>query len=78
MGIVSDPFGENEVEVLSPVSGIAIGRSNLPLVHEGDALFHIAQHEGKQIVGRSLDAFEPESDYERGLTSELAEEPPIV
>ena len=78
LGVVSDPFGENEVEILSPVSGVAIGRSNLPLVHEGDALFHIAQHEGRQIVGRSLDAFEPESDYEHGLTSELAEEPPIV
>lgn len=40
---VSDPFGEVEVEVGSPVSGIVIGRSTSPLMHEGDALFHIAR-----------------------------------
>ncbi len=78
LGVVADPFGENEVEILSSISGVAIGRSNLPLVHEGDALFHIAQHEGRQIIGRSLDNFEPEAAYEHGLTSELADEPPIV
>jgi hypothetical protein len=29
--------------VKSPISGIVIGRSNLPTVYEGDALFHIAK-----------------------------------
>lgn len=42
VGIIADPFGANEEVVHSPVSGIVIGRSNIPLVHEGDAIIHIA------------------------------------
>ncbi len=78
LGIISDPYGESEVVLKSPIEGIVIGRSNLPMVHEGDAMFHVAHHSGTQVVARSLDAFEPERDYEHGLTSELASEPPIV
>ncbi len=78
LGVITDPFGENEAEVRASVGGVIIGRSNIPLVHEGDALFHIARHEGTQIIARSLDDFEPEAAYERGLTSELAGEAPIV
>ncbi len=43
MGVVSDPFGENETEILAARSGIIIGRINLPIVNEGDALFHVAE-----------------------------------
>lgn len=78
LGAISDPFGENEVEVNASVDGVIIGRSNIPLVHEGDALFHIARHEGTQVIARSLDDLEAEAAYERGLTSELAREAPIV
>jgi hypothetical protein len=48
------------------------------LVHEGDALFHIARHEGKQVVAKSLESFEPGVEYELGLTSELVGDLPIV
>lgn len=41
LGIVSDPFGEAEAEVVAEQTGIVIGRSNLPVVNEGDALFHL-------------------------------------
>lgn len=43
LGIVSDPFGEVEVEVRADNSGLIVGRANLPVVNEGDALFHIAR-----------------------------------
>lgn len=43
LGLVADPFGEREVEVRSPYNGIIVGRNNLPLVHEGEALFHLAR-----------------------------------
>lgn len=43
LGIVTDPFGEQEAEVRTDTAGIVIGRTNLPVVNEGDALFHIAQ-----------------------------------
>ncbi len=39
---ISDPLGDEEAKLLSPFDGIVIGRSNLPLAHEGDALFNIA------------------------------------
>jgi len=42
LAVVSDPLGTVEEEVLSRCDGIVIGRSNLPLAHEGDALFNIA------------------------------------
>ncbi|MDX1402362.1 MAG: succinylglutamate desuccinylase/aspartoacylase family protein [Kiloniellales bacterium] len=78
LGIIADPFGENEVPVTATTEGIVIGKTNLPLVHEGDGLFHVARHDGTQVVARSLDEFDPEAEYESGLTSELAVEPPIV
>jgi predicted deacylase len=78
LGTIGDPFGLNEVEVVTTTDGIVIGKTNLPLVHEGDGLFHVARHEGKQVVARWLDEFDPAAAYESGLTSELADQPPIV
>ncbi len=39
---ISDPLGNDEQPVLAAVDGIVIGRTNLPLAHEGDALFNLA------------------------------------
>lgn len=43
LGAVTDPFGEVETEVVSDDEGIIIGRTNMPVVYEGEALFHIAE-----------------------------------
>ncbi|WP_210093387.1 succinylglutamate desuccinylase/aspartoacylase family protein [Ruegeria sp. HKCCSP346] len=43
LGRISDPFGEVRKDVLGETDGIIVGRTNLPFVHEGDALFHIAK-----------------------------------
>ncbi len=51
IGIVSDPFGENEAKVLATACGIVLSRTKLPLVYEGEALFHIAHfHEPSGVV----------------------------
>jgi len=42
LGVVADPFGESEEEVYTEISGVIVGKSNLPLVHEGEAVFHVA------------------------------------
>lgn len=42
LAIIADPFGSAETIITSPVAGMIIGKNNLPLVNEGDALFHIA------------------------------------
>lgn len=42
LGIIGDPMGDEETGVYSSDDGIVIGKQNLPLVSEGDAIFHIA------------------------------------
>ena len=42
LATISDPLGDEEEDVVAPFAGIVIGRSNLPLAHEGDALFNLS------------------------------------
>jgi len=41
LGVINDPYGQEEVPVLSPRDGYIIGHNNAPVVGPGDALFHI-------------------------------------
>ena len=43
LGIINDPFSNREIPIIAPCNGLIIGRSELPLVHEGEAIYHIAQ-----------------------------------
>lgn len=43
LGVVSAPFTSEEEVLLAPFDGIIICVNNLPLVNQGDALFHIAR-----------------------------------
>ncbi|OAN94168.1 succinylglutamate desuccinylase/aspartoacylase family protein [Sulfitobacter geojensis] len=43
LATVSDPFGTVETDLVAPSPGILIGRAILPVVNEGDAVFHLAQ-----------------------------------
>jgi predicted deacylase len=76
LGFVSDPFGEVEEEILSPVDGIIIGRTNLPLVNEGEALFHIAKFKSAETVADNVEQFQQRLDPQTDANS--PEEPPIV
>ncbi|MGJ8560075.1 MAG: succinylglutamate desuccinylase/aspartoacylase family protein [Litorimonas sp.] len=40
---VAGPLGEVEEDVIAKYSGVIIGRTNLPIVNRGDALFHVAR-----------------------------------
>lgn len=60
LGVIADPFGSQEVEVSSPHHGIIIGSTHLPLVNEGDALFHIARFERIHDAEAELDRFHEE------------------
>lgn len=42
LAYIKDPFGEVIDKVLANVEGIIIGKQCIPLVHEGEAMFHIA------------------------------------
>ncbi|PLX69350.1 MAG: succinylglutamate desuccinylase [Denitrovibrio sp.] len=43
LAVVVDPFSEYESILSSPFEGVVIGNLNLPLVHEGEAMFHIGR-----------------------------------
>ncbi|MDH5393647.1 MAG: succinylglutamate desuccinylase/aspartoacylase family protein [Gammaproteobacteria bacterium] len=60
LGVVSDPFGTTEEQITSTCNGIIIGRTNLPLVNEGDALFHIARFEDVSEAADKVDEFNEE------------------
>ncbi|MFB9885234.1 succinylglutamate desuccinylase/aspartoacylase family protein [Balneatrix alpica] len=71
LAMVSCPYGNEEHEVRAHKSGVIIGRSHLPLVHEGEALFNIALFNGD----RPEDASESVSDFQQQLqTAPLFEE----
>ena len=42
LAYIKDPFGEIIDKVTTQVDGIIIGQQNIPLIHEGEAIFHIA------------------------------------
>ncbi|MEZ5448307.1 MAG: succinylglutamate desuccinylase/aspartoacylase family protein [Thiolinea sp.] len=62
LGYVADPFGASEQPVYANTSGVMVGRSTLPLVHEGEALFHIAQIEGDADIASAFQHFHHEID----------------
>lgn len=51
IGFITNPFGDYEYAILSPVSGLVIGNSVLPLANEGDGLYHIATFDKQKEPG---------------------------
>ena len=45
LAIISDPLGSDEVAIKALQGGIIIGQQTLPLVNEGDAIYHLAYFE---------------------------------
>lgn len=43
LGQIDDPFTGSQHDIIAKIRGIVIGRTQSPLVHEGDAIFHIAR-----------------------------------
>lgn len=67
LATISDPLGDRQDHVLAPFDGIVIGRSNLPLAHEGDALIHVAEFSSVPKAESSVESFtaaheQPEPD----------------
>ncbi len=62
---IADPFGDGEVEVATKYAGIIVGRAVMPIVHEGDALFHIAAVKSSGLAEAAMD----------DLTTQLEEAP---
>jgi len=74
LGVIADPFGESDEQVTASADGVVIGRSTMPLVHEGEALFHIARFEDAAAVASRVEAFQSVQEEAIGANPE----PPIV
>ena len=76
LGVVDSTFGDGGAEVVSPNNGLIIGKTAIPLINEGDALFHVARFQAVKGVAENVEVFtealaesEPEEPFE---------EPPII
>ncbi len=67
LGVIADPFGEYEQQVSASFDGIVVGRTNPPLVNEGEALFHIARFRRPDDVAGNVEAFNYEMDPDTDL-----------
>ena len=54
---IDDPNGDSTYELTAPFDGIIIGKSEIPLAQEGDAVFHIAKFKNLEKAENSLEYF---------------------
>lgn len=64
LATISDPLGDAEERMNAPFDGIVIGQSNLPLAHEGDALFNVAAFSSVSKAGDLVEEFTATYDDE--------------
>jgi len=57
IAFIDEPLGDKSFEILAPFDGIIIGKSEIPLIQEGDAIFHIANFKNLEIADKKLDYF---------------------
>ncbi|MGB3167651.1 MAG: succinylglutamate desuccinylase/aspartoacylase family protein [Alteraurantiacibacter sp.] len=58
LGRVGGIFGEDAKKIISPIDGIVISHATLPIVYQGDALFHIAEVDHPERTGRRISSLE--------------------
>ncbi|GAB4303774.1 MAG: succinylglutamate desuccinylase/aspartoacylase family protein [Methylophaga sp.] len=78
LGMVAAPYGNDssETQVFASCPGVIIGRSNIPLVNEGEALFHIARFSRPDEVAEGVEAFH--TGLSPATDSSMPEEMPII
>lgn len=55
LATVTGLFGEDAMEMVSPIAGIVIGHATLPVVNQGDAMFHIAEVANLDHAGEAIE-----------------------
>lgn len=64
LGIVSDPLGNDNIEIRARKKGIIICNNQLPVVNRGDAVFNVATFESTEPLQKSMEQFDDRFDYE--------------
>ncbi len=57
LGAIADPLGGSEESVVSRRNGVLIGMTKMPLIHEGEALFHVACTSEVKRAARAVNEF---------------------
>lgn len=60
IAFIDEPFGDASFEIKSIFDGIIIGKSEIPLVQEGDAIFHIAKFKNLEAAETKIEYFNEE------------------
>jgi hypothetical protein len=68
---IYSPTGGESVQLLSTKTGIIIGKQNIPLVQEGDAMFHIATFEAPEEVAEHIEQMQDELLPEPNMDEEI-------
>tara|TARA_B100000700_G_scaffold255854_1_gene288823 strand:+ start:1147 stop:2178 length:1032 start_codon:yes stop_codon:yes gene_type:complete len=55
LAIVADSFGQIQGHILSPAEGVVIGKQNIPLTQEGEAIYHIAYFKTPDSVAEQVE-----------------------
>jgi len=70
LAVLADPLGDGETEILADCDGVVIGRTNLPLMYEGDAMFHIAQY-GHRVEKVEVQVEKFQEEFEISVSGEV-------
>lgn len=57
VAFIDEPLGDKSFELKAPFDGVIIGKSEIPLVQEGDAIFHIAKFRNLEDAEDKIDYF---------------------
>lgn len=67
LAVIADPVSGEETPVENVSNGIVIGRSNQPMVHEGEALVHIGRFEEPSLVAAEIETFQTDMENRPGI-----------
>ena len=73
---VDEPLDDISFEIKASFDGVIIGKSEIPLIQEGDAIFHIAQLKDLEIAENKMEYFN-ENAIEESEFNELKKEESI-
>ncbi|MBY4677755.1 succinylglutamate desuccinylase/aspartoacylase family protein [Marinobacterium arenosum] len=78
LALIGSPFTPHQEPIKAAFDGLVIGQNNIPLVNEGDALFHIARFDAVSKAERTVEAFGTEIDQKEHLAPVELPEPLIT
>lgn len=51
---INEPLSDESFKIISPYNGVIIGKSEIPLIQEGDAIFHIANFKKLSVADKKI------------------------